>query len=106
MQLRREHATIQGLARQLGTSWKTVWRAVKPELERLADDPARFGGVSTLGVDEHVWHHVDPRRQGPKELTGMVDLTRDDHGRVRARLLDLMPGRSGEGVRELAPTAR
>ncbi|WP_262364257.1 helix-turn-helix domain-containing protein [Arthrobacter echini] len=27
-QLRREHATIAGLARQLGTSWKTVWRAV------------------------------------------------------------------------------
>ena len=95
-QLRREHATIQGLARQLGTSWKTVWRAVKPELERLADDPARFDGVSTLGVDEHIWHHVDPRRQGPKELTGMVDLTRDEHGRVRARLLDLVPGRSGK----------
>ena len=95
-QLRREHATVQGLARQLGTSWKTVWRAVKPELERLADDPARFDGVSTLGVDEHIWHHVDPRRQGPKELTGMVDLTRDEHGRVRARLLDLVPGRSGK----------
>lgn len=95
-QLRREHATIQGLARQLGTSWKTVWRAVKPELERLADDPARFEGVTTLGVDEHVWHHVDPRRRGPKELTGMVDLTRDEHARVRARLLDLVPGRSGK----------
>ena len=71
-----------------------MWRAVKPELERLADDPARFDGVSTLGVDEHIWHHVDPRRQGPKELTGMVDLTRDKHGRVRAKLLDLVPGRS------------
>jgi len=95
-QLRREHATVQGLARQLGTSWKTVWRAVKPELERLADDSSRFEGVSTLGVDEHIWHHVDPRRQGPKELTGMVDLTRDEQGRVRARLLDLVPGRSGK----------
>lgn len=95
-QLRREHATIQGLARQLGTSWKTVWRAIKPELERLADEPSRFDGVTTLGVDEHVWHHVDPRRRGPKELTGMVDLTRDEHGRVRARLLDLVPGRSGK----------
>ncbi len=93
-QLRHEHATIQGLARQLGTSWKTVWRAVVPELERMAADPARFEGVSTLGVDEHIWHHVDPRKQSPKELTGMVDLTRDEHGRVRARLLDLVPGRS------------
>jgi len=25
----------------------------------------------------------------------MVDLSRDQHGRVRARLLDLVPGRSG-----------
>ena len=29
---------------------------------------------------------------GPKELTGMVDLTRDQHGHVHARLLDLVPG--------------
>jgi transposase len=47
-----------------------------------------------------VWHHVStkPEEQGgrgPKELTGMVDLTRDERGRVRARLLDLVPGRSG-----------
>nr|WP_306234006.1 ISL3 family transposase [Agrococcus sp. REN33] len=93
-QLRREHATIAGIARQLGTSWKTVWRAVEPELERLAADASRFDGVTALGVDEHIWHHVDTRRRGPKELTGMVDLTRDDRGRVRARLLDLVPGRS------------
>ncbi|NYJ66493.1 transposase [Pseudoclavibacter chungangensis] len=95
-QLRREHATIAGLARQLGTSWKTVWRAVEPELEKLAADETRFDGVTTLGVDEHVWHHTDPRKRGPKELTGMVDLTRDNHGNTRARLLDLVPGRSGK----------
>ncbi|WP_194385572.1 ISL3 family transposase [Microbacterium luteum] len=95
-QLRREHATIQGLARQLGTSWKTVWRAVEPELVKLAADESRFENVTSLGVDEHVWHHVDPRRRGPKELTGMVDLTRDSQGKTRARLLDLVPGRSGK----------
>ncbi|WP_425305851.1 ISL3 family transposase [Agromyces archimandritae] len=94
-QLRREHATVQGLARQLDTSWKTLWRAVEPELEQLAADESRFDGVSTLGVDEHIWHHVDPRMRGPKELTGMVDLTRDEHGKTHARLLDLVPGRSG-----------
>lgn len=99
-QLRREHATIQGLARQLGTSWKTLWRAIRPELERLAADESRFAGVTSLGVDEHLWHHVDPRRRGPKELTGMVDLTRDAHGRVRARLLDLVPGRSGKAYKD------
>ena len=95
-QLRREHATVHGLARQLGTSWKTVWRAIEPELVKLAADESRFENVTTLGVDEHIWHHVDPRRRGPKELTGMVDLTRDNHGKTRARLLDLVPGRSGK----------
>jgi transposase len=93
-QLRREHATILGLARRLGTAWKTLWRAVRPVLERLAADETRFRGVKSLGVDEHIWHHVNPRTRGPKELTGMVDLTRDAKGRVRARLLDLVPGRS------------
>lgn len=58
----------------MGTSWKTVWRAIEPELVKLAADESRFEGVTTLGVDEHIWHHVDPRKRGPKELTGMVDL--------------------------------
>ncbi len=55
---------------------------------------ARFAGVQVLGVDEHIWHHQDRRRRGPRELTGIVDLTRgEDH--PTARLLDLIPGRSG-----------
>ncbi|MEO3936737.1 helix-turn-helix domain-containing protein [Dermatophilaceae bacterium Soc4.6] len=56
-QLCREHASILGLARQLGTTWKTVWRAVKPLLEVLDADPTRLDGVETLGVDEHVVRH-------------------------------------------------
>ena len=51
-QLRREHACVAGLARQLGTTWRTVWRAVKPLLVVMAADPARFDGVTTLGVDD------------------------------------------------------
>src|SRR5690606_41281632 len=94
VQLRREHATVQGLARQLGVDWKTLWRAIKMRLQELAADESRFEGVVSLGVDEHIWHHVDVRRRGDKELTGMVDLTRDAEGKVRARLLDLVPGRS------------
>jgi hypothetical protein len=93
-QLRREHATIAGLARRLAVSWWALWRAIKPVLEDLAGDESRFTGVTSLGVDEHIWHHGDRRVRGPKELTGMVDLTRDDAGRVHARLLDLVPGRS------------
>ena len=41
-----------------------------------------------------VWHHQDRCRRRPRELTGIVDLTRgEDH--PTARLLDLVPGRSG-----------
>ena len=67
----------------------TSSRVCKPHL-----NPARFTGVQVLGVDEHVWHHQDRRRRGPRDLTGIVDLTRGkDH--PTARLLDLIPGRSG-----------
>ena len=97
-QLRREHASVAGLARTLGTTWRTVWRSIRPLLAGMAADESRFDGVTSLGVDEHVWHHVSTKSvedggRGPKELTGMVDLTRDQHGWVRARLLDLVPGR-------------
>nr|WP_232204163.1 transposase [Actinomyces sp. ICM47] len=50
--------------------------------------------MQVLGVDEHVWHHQDRRRRGPRELTGIVDLTRGEE-HPAARLLDLVPGRSG-----------
>lgn len=98
-QIRREHASVQGVARQLGTAWRTVWAAIKPILAAAAKDESRFAGVATLGVDEHVWHHVSTKPvadggRGPKELTGMVDLTVDKKGQVRARLLDLVQGRT------------
>lgn len=97
-QLRREHATIEGLSRQLGVTWNTLWRVVEPRLDELAGDESRFAGVTTLGVDEHVWHHTPHRvkEKGPTMLTGMVDLTRDQAGRTHARLLDLVPGRTGK----------
>lgn len=57
-----------------------LWAAIKPLLAAAADDESRFAGVTHLGVDEHIWHHVSTRAveaggRGPKELTGMVDLT-------------------------------
>jgi hypothetical protein len=56
-QLRREHASVAGIAGQLGTSWRTVWRSIKPLLQAMAADESRFDGVNTLGVDEHVVRH-------------------------------------------------
>ena len=48
-QLRREHASVAGLARQLGTTWRTVWRSIKPLLEAMAADPTRFDERHLLG---------------------------------------------------------
>ena len=103
-QIRREHASVNGVRRQLGTGWRTVWESIHPILQAAAADESRFEGVRTLGVDEHVWHHVSTKPveeggRGPKELTGLVDLTRDAQGRTRARLLDLVPGRTGEAYK-------
>ncbi|MCL1801470.1 MAG: ISL3 family transposase, partial [Promicromonosporaceae bacterium] len=99
-QMRRENASVRGLARQMGTAWQTVWSAVEPILEAAADDESRFAGVEALGVDEHVWHHGDQRVRGSRYFTGMTDLTRHTDPKtgkkqVRARLLDLVGGRSG-----------
>ena len=92
-QLRFEGATISGLARQLGTTWNTVWSHIKPCLQAASDDPARFAGVQVLGVDEHVWHHQDRRRRGPVSSPASWTTRGEDH--PTARLLDLVPGRSG-----------
>jgi transposase len=52
-------------------------------------------GSPTLGVDEHIWR---PSRLGTdRAVTSMVDLTRDEHGCLHARLLDVVSGRSGTG---------
>ena len=97
--IQRDTASVASVARRLQVDWHTLWSAIRPLLEDLADDPARLAGVEILGVDEHIWHHVPRPGKGPKEQTGMVDLTRrpDAKGQVRprARLLDLVPGRSG-----------
>ena len=103
-QIRRQHASVNGIRRQLGTGWRTVWEAILPLLVAADQDASRFEGVTILGVDEHVWHHVSTKPvqdggRGPKELTGMVDLSRDANGQTKARLLDLVPGRSGETYR-------
>ena len=104
-QIRREHASVNGVRRQLGCGWRTVWDTIKPLLQAADQDPDRFEGVTRLGVDEHIWHHVSTRPvgaggRGPKELTGIVDLTLHSDGTgelvVKARLLDLLPGRTGD----------
>ena len=65
-------------------------RVCKPHLMT----PPASHGFRHWGSMRGVWHHHDRRRRGPRELTGIVDLTRGkDH--PTPPLLDLVPGRSG-----------
>ena len=92
-----DDTTVSALAPRLEVDWHTLWAAVRREAEDRLALPARLAGVSALGVDEHVWR---PGRFGAgRDVTGVVDLSRDGQGRVRARLLDLVPGRSGPAYR-------
>jgi transposase len=91
--LAHDDTTVSALARHLRVDWHTLWRAVKAEAIRRTSGQTRLSNVRTLGVDEHIWrpsHHGKDRA-----VTAMVDLTRDEHGRLHARLLDVVPGRSG-----------
>jgi transposase len=85
---------LSALARHLDVDWHTCGDAVEVEATRRLADPARLSGVNALGVDEHIWR---PSKIGAKDrvVTGMVDLTRDEEGNLHARLLDVVPGRSG-----------
>ena len=54
-----DHLTVSRAAAGLGVSWHTANTAILAEgKRRLIDDPTRFDGVSTIGVDEHVWRHT------------------------------------------------
>lgn len=73
-------------------SWSAANPAVLAEgKRRLIDDPARFDGVTTIGVDEHIWRHT---RYGDKYVTVIIDLTPARNKTGPARLLDVVEGRS------------
>ena len=55
--IQRDNASVASAARRLGVDWHTVWQAIKPLLEELADDPDRLAQVDTVGVDEHIVRH-------------------------------------------------
>ena len=87
-----QHLSMARVAEGLQVSWNTANDAVLAEGHRvLIADPHRFDGVTTVGVDEHVWRHT---RRGDKYVTVIIDLTpvRQDTG--SARLLDMIEGRS------------
>ncbi|WP_315311223.1 transposase family protein [uncultured Actinomyces sp.] len=104
-QLRFEGATILGLARQLGTTWNTVWSHIKPCLQAASDDPARFAGVRVLGVDERRVASPGPTPPGPTRVhrhRGPDTREGTSHGKV----VGPGPRQVWHRVQELARRAR
>ncbi|WP_298041115.1 ISL3 family transposase [uncultured Microbacterium sp.] len=87
-----DHLSVSRVAAGLGVSWSAANAAILAEgRRRLIDDPHRFDGVTTIGVDEHVWRHT---RKGDKYVTVIIDLTPNRDKTGPARLLDMVEGRS------------
>ena len=80
------HSVAQ-VAAKFGVAWGTVMAAVVEHGTPLVDDPDRLAGVQALGVDETAFLAANGRHH-TQFVTGMVDVT-------AARLLDVVPGRSG-----------
>ena len=93
-----QHLSVARVAEGLAVAWNTANDAVLAEGKRvLIGDPARFEGVTVVGVDEHVWRHT---RRGDKYVTVIVDLTPIRKRSGPARLLDMAPGRSKQAFKQ------
>jgi transposase len=93
-----DRATVAAVARELGRSWDTVNSiAVEATRTLLLSDTTRLDGVAVIGVDEHRWAHTR-HAAGDGYVTVIVDLTPVVAGTGRARLLDLVPGRSAAAL--------
>jgi transposase len=87
----RDGHSVAQVARDLGVGWSTVMQAVRDYGTPLVEDPTRLGEVEALGLDETAFLRARPAHP-TLYVTGLVDLHRH-------RLLDVVPGRSGAGVR-------
>jgi hypothetical protein len=80
--------SISEVAKELGCDWHTVNDAVLAYGEALVADPARFGSVFALGLDEVAFLREAPYYR-TQFSTSIVDVG-------SAQLLDIVPGRSGK----------
>ena len=85
-----EGHSVASLAREFGIGWWRAMAAVRRHGEPLVEDPARLEDVTELGVDEHKMLSAS-RRRNTFYATSFVDIE-------RGRLLDVVPGRSGDDV--------
>jgi transposase len=82
---------VAAVAVEYGVGWHTIMRAVRDHGRPLVEDPARLAGVSAVGVDETAFLTATATH-ATEFVTGIVDLTGP------ARLLDVVPGRSGKAL--------
>jgi transposase len=94
-----DRATVAAVARELGRSWDTINTiAIQATTELMATlGPVRLDGVRVIGVDEHRWAHTR-HAAGEGYVTVIVDLTAVVENSGRARLLDLVAGRSAAAL--------
>jgi transposase len=93
-----DRTTVAAVARELGRSWDTVNSiAVEATRTLLVTDTTRLDQVRVIGVDEHRWAHTRGAA-GDGYVTVIVDLTPVVAGSGRARLLDLVAGRSAAAM--------
>lgn len=96
-----QHLTVARVAEALGVAWGTANTAIIEEGPRMLidqpDRPDRFDQVTVIGVDEHCWRHT---RGSNKYVTVITDPTPVPADTGRARLLDMVPGRSKQVCRQ------
>ncbi len=89
VQVGRHGRSVTEVAKDLGCGWHPVMDAVAAYGQALIDDPARFGDVSALGLDETLRCRVGEwRRQ--QWTTQVVDVE-------AGQLLDVVEGRAAAG---------
>jgi hypothetical protein len=92
-----DRMTIAAVARELGLSWDTVNTIAMDATQMIvAADTTRLDGVRVIGVDEHRWSHTG---HTDGFVTVIIDLTPVLEGTGRARLLDMVAGRSAAALR-------
>ena len=87
----RHGRTVNEVAVTLGCDWHTVNDAVLAYGAALVEDPGRFAEVGALGLDEVAFVRDGPYRT-TEFSTSIVDVE-------KGQLLDVVPGRGGEGPR-------
>ena len=92
-----DRLSIARIAAILGVAWNTCSDAILAAArDLLLDVPTRLDGVTTIGVDEHVWRHT---RFGDKFVTVVIDLTPTRTKTGPSRLLAVLEGRSKQAFK-------